>query len=127
MPAGVVSTGGRTPRRSGKGFNHRNARSKCGANETTSGVLRLWSEGARGCGQAGNGPTTGNGRERAARVASPADSDRFLSEEHRQIRRAQQGDRPAFARLVETYYDRLYRWLYHLGHDRHLAEDLTQE
>jgi len=60
-------------------------------------------------------------------LASPADSDRLLPEEHRLIRCAQQGDRPAFARLVETYYDRLYRWLYHLAHDRHVAEDLTQE
>ena len=60
-------------------------------------------------------------------MASPADSDRLLPEEHRLICCAQQGDRPAFARLVETYYDRLYRWLYHLAHDRHIAEDLTQE
>ena len=60
-------------------------------------------------------------------MASPADSDRLLAEEHRLIRRAQQGDRPAFARLVETYYERLYRWLYHLTRDRHTAEDLTQE
>ena len=37
------------------------------------------------------------------------------------------GDRPAFGRLVECYYDRLYRWLYQLTHDRHAAEDLTQE
>src|SRR5262245_41534948 len=91
------------------------------------GRLRPCSESDRGRGKARDGPTTGNGRETAAHVASPADSDRFLSEEHRLIRRAQQGDRPAFARLVESYYDRLYRWLYHLGHDRHLAEDLTQE
>jgi RNA polymerase sigma-70 factor (ECF subfamily) len=28
---------------------------------------------------------------------------------------------------VETYYDRLYRWLYHLTRDRHTAEDLTQD
>jgi len=28
---------------------------------------------------------------------------------------------------VETYYEPLYRWLYHLAHDRHAAEDLTQE
>src|SRR6185503_660735 len=25
------------------------------------------------------------------------------------------------------YWDRLYRWLYHLTRDRHAAEDLTQE
>ena len=27
---------------------------------------------------------------------------------------AQQGDRAAFAALVEAYWDRLYRWLYQL-------------
>ena len=60
-------------------------------------------------------------------MAPPADSDKLLAEEHRLIRNAQQGDRPAFARLAEGYYDHLYRWLYHLSHDRHAAEDLTQE
>ena len=29
--------------------------------------------------------------------------------------------------LVERYWDRLYRWLYHLTHDRHAAEDVAQE
>ena len=43
------------------------------------------------------------------------------------IRAAQAGDRSAFARLVDRYWDRLYRWLYHLTRDRHTAEDLTQE
>ncbi|MBY0458646.1 MAG: RNA polymerase sigma factor, partial [Gemmataceae bacterium] len=43
------------------------------------------------------------------------------------VRAAQAGDRSAFARLVEAYWDRLYRWLYHLTRDRHAAEDLTQE
>jgi len=43
------------------------------------------------------------------------------------IRDAQAGDRSAFARLVERYWDRVYRWLYHLTRDRHAAEDLTQE
>jgi RNA polymerase sigma-70 factor (ECF subfamily) len=28
---------------------------------------------------------------------------------------------------VERYWERLYRWLYHLTHDRHTAEDLTQD
>ena len=37
------------------------------------------------------------------------------------------GDRQAFAVLVERYWDRLYRWLYHLTHNRHAAEDLIQE
>ena len=54
---------------------------------------------------------------------SPAES----AEEAEWIRAAQTGDRSAFARLVERYWDRLYRWLYHLTRDRHAAEDLTQE
>ncbi len=53
------------------------------------------------------------------------------SEEAEWIRAAQAGDSPAaraaFARLVERYWDRLYRWLYRLTRDRHAAEDLTQE
>jgi RNA polymerase sigma-70 factor (ECF subfamily) len=48
-------------------------------------------------------------------------------EEHGLIRGAQEGDRRAFAALIERYWDRLYRWLYHLTHDRHTAEDLAQE
>jgi RNA polymerase sigma-70 factor (ECF subfamily) len=50
-----------------------------------------------------------------------------LAEESGLITAAQQGDRAAFTQLVEHYWDRLYRWLYHLSHDRHAAEDLTQE
>jgi RNA polymerase sigma-70 factor (ECF subfamily) len=61
------------------------------------------------------------------RVAASDNSQEALAEEHRLIIAAQRGDRPAFARLVEQYWDRLYRWLYHLAHDRHLAEDLAQE
>ncbi|VTU00672.1 rna polymerase : RNA polymerase sigma factor OS=Syntrophothermus lipocalidus (strain DSM 12680 / TGB-C1) GN=Slip_1965 PE=3 SV=1: Sigma70_r2: Sigma70_r4_2 [Gemmataceae bacterium] len=49
------------------------------------------------------------------------------AEEADWIRDAQAGDRSAFARLVERYWDRLYRWLYHVTRDRHAAEDLTQE
>jgi RNA polymerase sigma-70 factor (ECF subfamily) len=49
------------------------------------------------------------------------------NEEAEWIRAAQAGDRSAFARLIERYWDRLYRWLYHLTRDRHTAEDLTQE
>jgi RNA polymerase sigma-70 factor (ECF subfamily) len=48
-------------------------------------------------------------------------------DEGRLIRAAQAGDRPAFAQLVDAYWSRLYRWLYHLTHDRHQAEDLAQE
>jgi RNA polymerase sigma-70 factor (ECF subfamily) len=50
-----------------------------------------------------------------------------LPGEERLIRAAQRGDRNAFAALVEHYWDRLFRWLYHLSHDRHAAEDLAQE
>jgi RNA polymerase sigma-70 factor (ECF subfamily) len=50
-----------------------------------------------------------------------------LDEEAEWIRAAQAGDRSAFAQLVDRYWDRLYRWLYHLTRDRHAAEDLTQE
>lgn len=48
-------------------------------------------------------------------------------EELRWIEAAQGGDRDAFARIVERYWDRLHRWLFHLTHDRHQAEDLAQE
>jgi RNA polymerase sigma-70 factor (ECF subfamily) len=50
-----------------------------------------------------------------------------LDDEHVVIHRAQQGDRSAFALLAKRYWDRLYRWLYHLAHDQHTAEDLAQE
>lgn len=60
--------------------------------------------------------------EPAAAAGSPVPS-----EEAEWIRDAQAGDRSAFARLIERYWDRLYRWLYHLTRDRHAAEDLTQE
>ncbi|HEX3146972.1 MAG TPA: sigma-70 family RNA polymerase sigma factor [Gemmataceae bacterium] len=43
------------------------------------------------------------------------------------IRAAQAGDRPAFAQLIERYWDRLYRWLCRLTRDATSAEDLTQE
>jgi RNA polymerase sigma-70 factor (ECF subfamily) len=49
------------------------------------------------------------------------------NEEAEWIRAAQSGDREAFAHLLKRYWDRLYRWLYHLTRDRHTAEDLTQE
>jgi len=43
------------------------------------------------------------------------------------IRAAQAGDRPAFAALIERYWDRLYRWLCRLTRDSTTAEDITQE
>jgi RNA polymerase sigma-70 factor, ECF subfamily len=64
---------------------------------------------------------------RAVRVASSDSFGEALIEEQRQIVRAQAGDRPAFAALVERYWDRLHRWLYQLTRDSHAAEDLAQE
>ncbi len=59
----------------------------------------------------------------------PTEQDPLLpaGEESEWIAAAQAGDRRAFGRLVEKYWDRLYRWLYHLTRDRHQAEDLVQE
>ncbi len=54
-------------------------------------------------------------------------SDKTVADEAALVEQTRQGDRQAFAVLVETYWDRLYRWLYHLSHDRQQAEDLTQE
>jgi RNA polymerase sigma-70 factor (ECF subfamily) len=61
------------------------------------------------------------------RVASSEQSPELSAEDERLLRAAVQGDRPAFAALVERYWERLYRWLYHLCGDRHAAEDLAQE
>ena len=61
------------------------------------------------------------------RLDQRTNADALLGEEHLLIRGAQEGDRQAFARLVERYWDGLYRWLYHLAHDCHTAEDLAQE
>lgn len=41
--------------------------------------------------------------------------------------RARAGDADAFARLVETYWPRLHRWLLLLTQQEQSAEDLTQE
>lgn len=56
-----------------------------------------------------------------------SDSDKLLDDEGVLVRQAQQGDRPAFTVLVERYWERLYRWLFHLTRDQHAAEDVTQE
>jgi RNA polymerase sigma-70 factor (ECF subfamily) len=53
--------------------------------------------------------------------------DKALTDEAALVEQAQQGDRNAFAVLVERYWEPLYRWLYHLSHHRHTAEDLAQE
>lgn len=60
-------------------------------------------------------------------VVAPDADPPLPGEEHEWIAAARAGDRDAFARLVEKYWDRLYRWLFHLTRDRHQAEDLTQE
>jgi RNA polymerase sigma-70 factor (ECF subfamily) len=60
-------------------------------------------------------------------LAPPDDIPQVLDEEAGLIRDARQGDRRAFASLVERYWDRLYRWMYHLTHHRQSAEDLCQE
>jgi RNA polymerase sigma-70 factor (ECF subfamily) len=50
-----------------------------------------------------------------------------VTEEQSLVQKAQHGDRQAFAVLIGRYWDRLFRWLYHLSHNRHTAEDLVQE
>jgi RNA polymerase sigma-70 factor (ECF subfamily) len=65
--------------------------------------------------------------EWVVRLVDRDEADKLRSAERALIRSAQGGDRRAFAALVERYWDRLYRWLYHLTHDPHLAEDLAQE
>jgi RNA polymerase sigma-70 factor (ECF subfamily) len=60
-------------------------------------------------------------------VALPDTNGKLPAEEHAWVSASQRGERQAFARLVERYWDRLYRWLYHLTRDRHAAEDLVQE
>ena len=60
-------------------------------------------------------------------MASPHEPNTLPLEEHLLVRAAQKGDRPAFAALVERYWEPLYRWLFHLTHHRQTAEDLAQE
>ena len=60
-------------------------------------------------------------------MATQQDAPLPKGEESEWIAAAQAGDRSAFARLVSVYWDRLYRWLFHLTRDRHQAEDLAQE
>jgi RNA polymerase sigma-70 factor (ECF subfamily) len=60
-------------------------------------------------------------------VTSSETSQERRTEEDRLVRAAQAGDRAAFASLVERYWDRLHRWLYHLTRDRHTSEDLAQD
>ncbi|MBI2808382.1 MAG: RNA polymerase sigma factor [Planctomycetes bacterium] len=48
-------------------------------------------------------------------------------EESTWVRQASQGDREAFARLVDAYWENVRRWLYGLTGKQHLAEDVAQE
>ena len=43
------------------------------------------------------------------------------------IRAAQQGDRNAYAALVDRYWPRVQRWLQSFSHNAQTAEDLTQD
>jgi len=61
------------------------------------------------------------------RVASSKLSPGPLHDEARLVIRAREGNRAAFAELVDRYWQRLFRWLFHLTRDRHNAEDLAQE
>jgi RNA polymerase sigma-70 factor (ECF subfamily) len=65
--------------------------------------------------------------QKVRRLAAFEEFNVPLDEEHLLIHSAKAGDRQAFAVLVERYWDRLYRWLFHLTHHRHSAEDLAQE
>ncbi len=57
----------------------------------------------------------------------PQDTELLPGEETGWIEAAQRGDRAAFAKLVDHYWDRLFRWLVNLTRDRDRAEDLVQE
>ncbi len=76
--------------------------------------------------RAGSGSTattsSQDGREHVSEKTSHIPGD-----EADLIRAAQEGDRAAFAVLIERYWERLYRWLCRLARDGPLAEDLTQE
>jgi RNA polymerase sigma-70 factor (ECF subfamily) len=48
-------------------------------------------------------------------------------EEAEWVRKAQNGDRTAFALLVDRYWDALRRWVLGMTGREHLAEDVTQE
>jgi RNA polymerase sigma-70 factor (ECF subfamily) len=69
----------------------------------------------------------GSATTRRPRTVNDSEADDPTPDEHALLLAAQDGDRQAFAGIVERYWDRLYRWLYNLSRDRHQAEDLTQE
>lgn len=49
------------------------------------------------------------------------------AEESGWVCKARTGDQTAFAALVDRYWERLRRWLFHLTANVHTAEDITQE
>jgi RNA polymerase sigma-70 factor (ECF subfamily) len=55
------------------------------------------------------------------------DQGQAAGDEAELIRAAQAGDRPAFAALIDRYWDRLYRWICRLTREPAAAEDITQE
>src|SRR5437667_4234998 len=71
--------------------------------------------------------STASSPSRWVRLATLDEAQKLRGEEHALIESAKQGDRQAFAVLVERYWDRLFRWMYNLTHNRHAAEDLCQE
>ncbi len=50
-----------------------------------------------------------------------------MQEERDLVHRAQEGDRDAFARLYEGYFDRVFRYVYARVGNRMEAEDMTQQ
>jgi RNA polymerase sigma-70 factor, ECF subfamily len=79
------------------------------------------------CRQAPRGRKGHSQAEQGETVAFPSPTTGTVVSEPELIQAAQAGERPAQASLVQRYWDRLYRWLYHLTHDAHAAEDLTQD
>jgi len=65
----------------------------------------------------------------AASVTMERDWERNVrsQDESDWVRQAAQGDREAFARLVDRYWERVRRWLYGLTGKAQLAEDVSQE
>src|SRR5437868_6931161 len=72
-------------------------------------------------------PSTASSPSRWVRLATLDEAQKLRGEEHALIESAKHGDRQAFAVLVERYWERLFRWMYNLTHNRHAAEDLCQE
>lgn len=79
-------------------------------------------------------PTTSVGSGNHRQASSQDERDRVSNntshtpgDEADLIRAAQEGNRSAFATLIDRYWDRLFRWLCRLARDGSLAEDLAQE